>query len=65
MPYEPTPEQTVKHVLLSILIGACVSFLTVLLQGLLGVLQNLPPEFVGGLAGATKYLHAWKLHHLV
>jgi hypothetical protein len=50
-----TKEQ-IKHALISILIGAVVSFLTVLFQGLLNVLTNLPPEIPGTLIGMARYL---------
>jgi len=54
-----TKEQ-VKHVMLSILIGATVSFMTVLFQGILDVLKGISPETIGVMAGLGKYISTLK-----
>lgn len=49
--------QDVKHALLSIVIGACVAFITTLMQGVLDWLQTIPTEVPATLAALTKYGH--------
>jgi hypothetical protein len=48
--------QEVKQALISIMIGSLVSFLTVLMQGLIVLLQNIPTEAPGGVSAAVYYL---------
>lgn len=55
---------TVKHAGMSILIGAIISFLTVLFQASIEWLNNLQPEVPGTVAGIAKYIHSWKTSHL-
>ena len=40
-------KKDLKHAAISILVGATVSFLTVLLQGLIDVLHQIPTELPG------------------
>lgn len=49
-----------KQALYSIMIGAIISFLTVLFQGLVDFLKDMPAEIPGGIAGAVRYLYTWK-----
>lgn len=49
-----------KQILISILVGATVAFLTTLLEGLLGLLQDPVTPAVGGVAGTTHYLLKWR-----
>ena len=55
----------IKQVLVSILIGAIISFLTVLFQGLVGMLQNIPAEVPGSIVGMGSYLLKWKTNLIV
>lgn len=57
--------EELKTALYSILIGACVSFITVLLQGLLGLLQGAEPAVFGSAAGILKFLITSKVRHFV
>lgn len=56
-------KENIKDVLTAILIGATISFLTVLFQGLLEVLRQYGPELVGSAVGAGKYLLKAKWSH--
>lgn len=59
------PKEIWKQALMSILIGAIISFLTVLFQGLVDFLKNIPPEVPGALVGMTRYITKWTSHPLV
>jgi hypothetical protein len=50
-----------KHALVSVLVGAIVSFLTVLLQGLLNVLQNGQFDFAGPVSSMIYYFKGRKM----
>ena len=52
-----------KHAFVSILIGACISFLTVVFQELVNWLQGLQPAAPGVIAGIGKYLYSWTSNH--
>ncbi len=54
-----------KQALMSILIGAAISFLTVLFQGIVDFLQNIPPEITGSLVGITRYITKWTSNRIV
>jgi hypothetical protein len=54
-----TPKEIWRQALISILIGAIISFLTVLFQGLLDLLKDLPAEVPGVLAGSGRYIIKW------
>lgn len=58
-PNLPTKEN-IKQVLISILIGAIVSFLTVLFQGLVEWLKHIPAEIPAVAAAWGKYLYSVK-----
>lgn len=51
-------KQEIKQALISLVVGASISFLTVLLQGLVGLLQQIPTAAPGSVAGMAYYL--WK-----
>lgn len=50
-----------KDMLISILIGACVAFLTTLIEGARDALNGYMPETAGGLTASLKYM----LRHMV
>ncbi len=52
--------QELKPILISILVGACVAFLTSLFDGLIGILQGYGNNVTGGViaAGIFKSLRA-------
>lgn len=52
-------KENIKKILIAILIGAVVSFVTALMQGLIDALQNIQPETTGSVAGVIKYLTKW------
>jgi len=52
--------KNIKQALIAILIGASISFLSVLFEGLLNLLQDHGPEVVGSLAGVGRFLLKWK-----
>lgn len=60
-----TPKERWKHALISILIGAAISFLTVLFQGLVDFLKDMPPEIPGSLVGMVRYITKWTSSHRV
>lgn len=49
-----------KHLLLSVLIGAAVSFLTTLFQGILDLLHKVGPSLPGIVVGVGRYLLTWR-----
>lgn len=53
-----------KQVLTSILIGATISFLTVLFQGLLDYLGSVRDTLPGAVAGMVYYLKTWSTSRL-
>jgi len=53
-------KETAKQAIISILIGASISFLTVLFQGVISWLNSLPAAEVGTVAGISRYLYIWK-----
>lgn len=55
----------VKAALTSVLIGFCISILTILFQALLGWLTELDPAIPGVLSGIGRYLYKWKMHQIV
>jgi hypothetical protein len=50
------PRERLKDVLISIFVGACVSFLTTLFSGILHFLQGIDPATAGGTVAMAKYL---------
>lgn len=50
--------KTITHALVSILVGACVSFLTVIMQGLIDLLRQIPAELPGAGAAMAVYIRA-------
>lgn len=52
-------KQDIKQAVISVLVGATISFLTVLLQGLLNILQHVPPEIIGSAAGVGRQMLVW------
>lgn len=47
---------TIKHVLISIFVGACVAFISSLAQGLVHALQSIDSGGTGGMVGMLTYL---------
>ena len=58
----PTVKAThgLQAALTSIAIGCAISLITVLLQALVGWLQNLQPEIPGAVVGVGKFLYSWR-----
>lgn len=54
-----------KQAMVSILIGAAISFLTVLFQYTIGILQDIPAELPGSLVGMVRYITKWTSNHYV
>lgn len=52
---------TIKHALISILIGAAVAFATSLLEGLLGLLQTKTLDVSGGIISGLWYLRILRI----
>ena len=57
-------KENLKQALISILVGAVVSFLTIMFQGLLGILHDMIPAASGALGGAACYFSKWNLNNL-
>ena len=53
-------KETLKQALIAILIGATISFLTTIFQGLLDFLHNAGPAMPGVIVGMGKYLFKWR-----
>lgn len=51
--------KTLKPILISILVGASIAFLTTLFEGLLNYLRGFDPMSAGIAGGIVKYLTAW------
>lgn len=49
------PRETLKHILISILVGACVAFLSSLFEGALHVLEGYGNDIVGGASATVAY----------
>lgn len=53
-----------KQAIIAIAIGAAINFVTLVLQAVLGWLQDVSPEVPGTILGAGKYLwsytHTWR-----
>ena len=49
-------KESLKQILIAVLIGTAISFLTNLTQGLLSWLQNIDLSSTGSVAGAAAYL---------
>lgn len=56
------PKEVIRQMLISIAVGACIAFITTLMQGLLGFLQHLNDPYVGSVGGVTYYLTRVVLH---
>ncbi len=62
---QPTGKETLKQALISIAIGAVISFLTVLFQFGIEWLNSIPAEFPGAIVGMLRYVTKWKSNLLV
>ena len=51
-----------KQALIAIVIGATISFLTVLFEGVLDLLKQAGPALPGTIVGMGKYLLKWKIN---
>lgn len=62
MDQKKPPFNTLKQAVISILIGATISFLTVLFQGALDLFKGYNLEDGGAIVGMLKYIHSWSSH---
>lgn len=53
---QPSNWNSLKQALISIAVGAVISFLTVLFQFAIEWLNNIPAELPGAIVGMVKYL---------
>jgi hypothetical protein len=64
MPEDRRKWDTLQQVIISIFIGAAISFVTTLMQGILEALQGFDPAAPGAVAGSLRYIVKWKWHNL-
>lgn len=57
--------ENLKHVMISILIGAGIAFVSSLLEGLLNLIKNIGHNLPGITAGMVWYLKSWKTNRIV
>ncbi len=49
-------KDTIKHIFLSILIGACVAFLSSLFDGILDIVRGYGNDVLGGVTATATYI---------
>ncbi len=52
-------KDTLRHALITALIGALISFATVLFQEFVNILKHIPAELPGAIGGMALYLSKW------
>lgn len=55
---------TIKQVVISIFVGACIAFITTLLQGLLDYIRVLPEQITGVAGGMVYFLKVWRTNQI-